>query len=181
MTKSESIFEAELIDSGRYKKLKNVRYTLYSILVICFIFQYAWNANNQSLIEFLGVSIVPFWGFILILISASIVLYFYSNNIRRFGKISFQMDKIEIQSENENKTHFLKNISNLEVERGADFHHSKTEDGHTETFDNWIIFNEGGNKYEYEFEINSSSQNNNFEKMLQVLKRERVKYSFTSI
>ena len=178
---NQLLFKSKLIDASVFRKYRSLRYFLYGLSIVSLALFKSVKADSEDVLiyVYLGLHTTTYLVLLFLIIGLTVFIHFYSKRIKELGIIKIYSTKITLQSDN-SKEYFFKDFSSLEIIRGATYHYEYQEDNVIVKFNNFIRLKNSNNSFEYEFKINSASQNKAFENMIKVL-RSKVKLLYKSI
>ncbi len=181
---SEILFEATLIDSTNYKKLKWIRYSFYFVLLFIgglLVEPRTQFQRNMSLQERLNLDFGNIVGLFLIIGTIAIIVYFYSIKFEEKGRISFFRNNIQIKDQFDTFLLKFNEIEDVLIKRGSTYHYEYQRDNYLFKANNWISFKYDKSIYKYEFIIDSAEKNKEFERLIRELRTERINFKYLSI
>jgi len=185
MSTSPTLFSAVLINADRYRKLKAVRYVMYFILLFYYGISISPRMANSSrypsLLQRLSINSEVYYGILIILVLATIILYFYSTRHEELGQFNIGLQQIEIETNGKKEVFPFEELSKLRIERGATYHYSHKKRNYLKKHNNWISFECKGTPIRYEFLIDSGRHNGQFEAMIRSLREHGIRHQYLSI
>ncbi|MEM1321394.1 MAG: hypothetical protein AAGG75_14155 [Bacteroidota bacterium] len=175
-------FESQLINTKIFQKYKTLRYVLYTFCLVSFIlFLMISIYMDDNGMPLNGLKWVSFG--IGTLALATGLFYHLTVKPKRQGQLYIDTSTIAISGDNFEAAAFdMTQVKNIKIERGATYHLAYREDDEwLYSGDNWLEFSYQGQRYVYEFEIDSEEKNAEFEGLLKELREQRIAVKFTSI
>lgn len=178
MKNTKLLFETEITDGLRYRKLKPIfMYVIGGLSIMPLIYNVILEREQNFNTD---VWFLPYTIFIILLIIAGIVLNFYLE--RKIVKGYMKIFENQILIENGTTINInLDNIENFEIQRGSTYHYTHQVGNEIIKLGNYIRFKNNNESKEYEFIIDSKKKNAAFESMIQTLQKNRIKLHYTSI
>jgi hypothetical protein len=135
----------------------------------------------MSLQERLGLDIGNVIGLLLIVVTIAGIIYFHSIQFEEKGEIRFSDKGIQVFNQSHNFLIKFEEIENLKIERGATYHYEYKRDNYLHKANNWVSFMHDEKPHKYEFIIDSSQKNEEFEQLIIELRKSRVRCEYLSI
>ena len=184
MKNNKPLFVTDIVDGSRFRKLRSIRYTLYSILLI-YSFVYFVQLLQRDLKDSYMVHIleeIPVSSLLMLLLLLSIGFIFYLSYRRKSrGVLEISKDGIVLSLPEETLDKSFKDIERLKITRGSTYHYNYQEKNPIVKVNNFIEFEENGEKQKFEFEIDSLRKNEMFEEMIDRLSHDKIQFDYRSI
>lgn len=180
----ELLFVTDIVDGSEFRNLTKSRYFLYTIFIFSSFFyflQVLYKDIEISLLERILIEIPTFTFYMAILILA----IFYLNYIsyKRKSKGILEITKRGVNFSYPDKTYEIpfSELKFLKITRGSTFHYNYQEKNAIVKVNNFIQFENEGEKHKIEFEIDSERKNEMFEEMIERLTDKQIEFKYLSI
>ncbi len=170
-------FRSQLIDSTAFQKWKYVRYGLYSMAILYFPLLLAAGALFR--LRILSADFI--FGPIIFFVALGMLIQVLTKVPRKQGALTIGPREIMIEGVGFDADFDMAHVRNLKFERGSTYHLLYQNDDWEYSGDNWLEFSYKGQRYVYEFDIDSVDKNEEFEDLLKELRRNRIQLEFKSI
>lgn len=181
---NDLLFKAEIISSQRYRKFKNIRYTIYFILLFIaslFISPQTATSIHPSFIERVALNYILIYSILIGIALLAVALYIYSKNYKIIGELDIYTDKLMLIEDGIKTAYVIKELDKIEIKRGSTYHYEYQSDNYLHDANNWLIFEHNSIKKEIEFKIDSSQHNKYFENMISTLANQKAPILYSSI
>lgn len=180
--------EFVIINSDRFRNLKNYRYALYFLLLILYFLIHKVRSNRNvnisqpfSASDKLGLNAEYIWYLFIFLGIITILFYFYTKKYKVIGSFIINSNQILCKVLSDQKIFLFSEIQTLQLNRGSTWHYSYQQDNYLVKTNNWIDIETAIGTYNYEFLIQSEYQNSEFERMVEFLRQNINGFVYKSI
>lgn len=181
-------FEFVIINSDRFRNLKNYRYALYFLLLILYFLIHKVRSNRNvnisepfSASDKLGLNAEYIWYLFIFLGIITILFYFYTKKYKVIGSFIINSNQIICEVLSEKHIFLFSEIQSLQLNRGSTWHYSYQIDNYLVNSNNWIDIETANEKHNYEFLIQSEYQNAEFQRMVELLRQNINGFEYKSI
>ena len=156
----------KIITTSRYKK----NFETISIVLLVIVLMLTIGFRNINTISFYKENLSDKVGYIvlityLILIIATIILYYFSRKRKSIGKLTMTSELIEIETINQKLEYKISELDNFKVD--SKFLRTKIGTANLiSSIDNWILFDFGDHTFRYQFPITSEYVGNRFRELI---------------